>query len=37
VWRPLIDSSIDALPGASPKEKVLAHLERIAQHLQEGG
>jgi hypothetical protein len=37
LWRPLTESSIDALPGASPKEKVLAHLERITQHLQGGG
>jgi hypothetical protein len=37
LWRPLTERSIDALPGASPQEKVLAHLERIALHLRHGG
>lgn len=37
LWQPLIENSIDSLPGATVKEKVLAHLDRIAQHLRSGG
>ncbi len=37
LWQPLIEDSIDSLPGATVKDKVLSHMDRIAQHLRSGG
>jgi hypothetical protein len=37
LWRPLTEWSVDALPGATIKEKVLGHLERIGVYVQHGG